>query len=526
MSGQHEVDCGGCGRRHLTNGEQARKERVLRCDCGQFVRLDRALVERCSEPTPPPPIEFVSAREGSNEEEEDDATHMLNTLAAGAALGGRGRSRPPQPSLVDAERGSEPAPRPSTQRSLPPAPARQPSIAPSDKPLWYVDLGGTDLVEMTIEQLILARRTGKLGEGALVWREGMPSWRPVGTLIPAASAHPGPLPTASTTPAPSRPPVTAAMRTPVPSRPPAPKRPPLPIPAPEEPTPQSLASYERPLATLEFALEKPAPGPLRAATRSPLPGGDASAGHASRLPRASLSSPYSTPFPRLAQMPLVASLATPMPSPLPRRSPPPPVLPPPAPVASPSPIPAAPAAPAARGSDRPSQQATLASLQASESLGERPRWVSACIALLVCITASAAGASLVRSLKPHPKPQALPTSAQPTPVVNTPAASPAGEPPRSAVSSAPLVVELESLSVEHKPTLPRAARATPKPAPGESSDTVDQSTTKADDSATESAAPETPKNSDSPAANRASPYGSGSLIDQIKRAAAADEAGQ
>src|SRR6187551_487108 len=98
MSGLHEVDCNGCGRRHVTNGELARKERVLRCDCGYFVRLDRALAERRSEPTPPP-IEIT--RDSADHDEEDDATHMLSSLAAVAAMGGRGRSRSPQPSVVD-----------------------------------------------------------------------------------------------------------------------------------------------------------------------------------------------------------------------------------------------------------------------------------------------------------------------------------------------------------------------------------------------------------------------------------------
>jgi len=498
MSGLDEVDCSGCGRRHMTNGEQARKLRVLRCDCGQFVRLDRALAERRSEAAPPL-IEFERA---SDEEEEDDRTHMLSSLAAVAALNGRGRSPSPQPSLVDDERVSRPLQRPGGQRSLPPAPPRQPSIAPSDKPLWYVDLGGTELVEMTIEQLILARRTGKLGEGALVWREGMPSWRPVGTLIPAASAssHPSPLPSASSTPAPSRAPAAAAIRTPLPTRPPPPKRTPPPPATPEDPTPQSLASYERPLATLEFALEKPEAAPLLVAPRAPSP------------------AVLRTPFPRSPQSPLATSLATPLPSP--RHSPPPPA-PPPVRVAPPSPIPPA---PVAHTSDRPLQQ-ELASLQAAGTASERPRWLSACIALVVCVTASAAGASLVRSLK-QPKPQAPPAIATPAPVMTTSSEKQVSEPPHSAASSAPLVVDLESLSVEHKRPAARGVRIAPKPAAAESSDASEQTPTKASDSATESSAAETPTSSDVPPAARANPYGSGSLIDQIKKATADDEAGQ
>ncbi len=535
MSGLQEVDCSGCGRRHVTSGEQARKLRVLRCDCGHFVRLDRALAERRSEPAAPPPIESPIARP-EDAEEADDATQMLITLSA-AAIIGRGRSRASQASLVDDERVARAAPREGTLRPLAPAPAparpRQPSIAPGDKPLWYVDLGGTELVEMTIEQLILARRSGKLGEGALVWREGMPSWRSVGTLIPAASAsshpspsassHPSALTTPSTAPLPNRPSTPAAARTPVPGRPPAPKRPPSPTP--EDATPQSLASYERPLATLEFALERPAAQPLLGATRSPLPSLDSAARQLSRpptpLPRASLTSAFSTPFPRPAHLPRLTSLATPVPTASPRHSPPPP--PPMLVVAAPSPIPPA---PPTHSSDRPVIQPTRASLEGVESVRERPRWVSVGIALVVCVTASAAGASLVRSLKQHQKPQALATSPVSTPLVLATAANQPSELAHSVPSSAPVVVALESLSVEHKHAPARAVRAMPKLAPAAPTESSDDTTAPAAEPAAESPSPETPNSSELPPAARSNPYGSGSLIDQIKKATADEEAGQ
>jgi len=545
MSGLDEVDCSGCGRRHVTNGEQARKLRVLRCECGHFVRLDRALAERRSERAAAAPIEIASAR-ADEHEEEDDATHMLSSLSAVAAMSGRGRNRSAQPSLVDDDRVSRPVPRADALRSLPsasgPAPARQrqSSIAPSDKPLWYVDLGGTELVEMTIEQLILARRSGKLGEGALVWREGMPSWRPVGTLIPAASAssHPSPLSTPSPAPAPSRPsvPVPAVIRTPLPggatrtplpqltrtpfpggNTPAAKRTPPPPSPA-DEPTPKSLGSYERPLATLEFAFERPERTPFIAATRASLPSIDSSAAPGppprTPVPRGSLSSPFGAPFPRPAALPSLGSPATPFPSP--RLSPPPP---PPATV-SPSPIPAA---PAAQPSELP-DQAAQASLHTPHAWSERPRWLSACIALVVCATASAAGASLVRSLKQHRRPPALAASVSPAPLVSAAVPSQPSTPP--AVASAPLVVDIESLSVEHKRTVPRAVRATPKLTPAEPAASSDETPTQAAESAPESALQSAPKDGDLPAAARSNPYGSGSLIDQIKRATADEEAGQ
>ncbi|HET7543616.1 MAG TPA: DUF4339 domain-containing protein [Polyangiaceae bacterium] len=536
MSGLHEVDCSGCGRRHVTNGEQARKQRVLRCDCGHFVRLDRALSERRSENTPPP-VEIASARTV----EEEDPTRLHLASSAVAALNGTGRSRSAQPSLVDDERLARAASRDSALNSRPssPAPARQrqASLAPTDKPLWYVDLGGTELVQMTIEQLILARRGGKLGEGALVWREGMASWRPVGTLIPAASASTHPAPSAA--PAPTQPPAAVATRTPFPIRTPLPRARASANPAPEAPAPQSLASYERPMATLEFAFEKHERTPLLGPTRASLPSID-SAGALSRpktpLPRASLSGALSTPFPRAAQLPRVGSFGFPGPPSSPRISPPPPPPPVPSasvapaalPSASPSPIPEA---PAPTSSHAPSPH-LLASLHLPESLSERPRWVSACIALVVCVTASAAGASLVHSLKQRPKSQVSAAATTLAPTANAPsvqavsnlaAAKPASPSSAAAPSSAPLVVTLESLSVERKRAPTHVVRAVAKPEAARHSENSEE-TPAANESAPEPVAPETATSSDAPAAARPNPYGSGSLIDQIKKATEEEEA--
>jgi hypothetical protein len=146
--------------------------------------------------------------------------------------------------------------------------------------------------------------------------------------------------------------------------------------------------------------------------------------------------------------------------------------------------------------------------------------------LIVCVTASAAGASLVRSLKQRRRPQALPTSVLPAPIVSGPVASQPSAPPPSAVSSVrvPLVVNLESLSVEPKRRFPHAVRATPKHASEEPS--ASSIETPVSESAPESPAQEAPKESELPAAARSNPYGSGSLIDQIKKATADEEAAQ
>jgi GYF domain 2 len=517
MSGVYEVGCDGCGQRHVTSAEQARKQRVVRCACGQFVRLDRALVELRSEPAPAHPVALPNADEG------EEATHMLSSLAAVAALGGASRGSHGRASLAsihEDERGSRPVPR-GTLRSLSPAPAKYPSTPPAtDKPLWYVDLGGSETVEMTIEQLIIARRSGKLGEGALVWREGMPRWRPVGTLIPATSvAAPGPTPVAS---APSRPPLPAPSRPPasLPSRPappPAPMRPPAPS-RPADAVPESLASYERPFATLEFALEKPDDAPPAAATRSPLP--SAARGPSRPAPRSV------TPPPRPATwLPVPASSAPNTASTLRASVPPPPpppvfaALPPPSPLPPRSPLSTAAATPIPTPlpsftSDRPVEMPIGST--AWDWLGGRPRWVSACIALVVCIIASGSGAFLVRSLKMHRQPLALtPTTAsganQPLPGTSAPNHVAPLAP--SAAASVPLVVDVQSLSVEH--SVPRRAVrpvAAPVAKPADTTEATEPSVENTDpiDDDPKPAPQNKAKNTDLPSAAHANPYTTGS----------------
>jgi hypothetical protein len=167
--------------------------------------------------------------------------------------------------------------------------------------------------------------------------------------------------------------------------------------------------------------------------------------------------------------------------------------------------------------------------QAADTLSERPRWLSACIALVVCVTASAAGASLVRSLKQRPKVQAAAASATAVPLVNVAAQKPAVEQPAAVPSSAPKVVDVESLTVERKRSVPRSVRVAPRPVPtlaGESSDesapAVNESTPIAA-APSDSAASEPSTSSDLPPAARSNPYGSGSLIDQIKKATAEED---
>lgn len=143
-------------------------------------------------------------------------------------------------------------------------------------------------------------------------------------------------------------------------------------------------------------------------------------------------------------------------------------------------------------------------------LGDRPRWVSACIALAVCITASGSGAFLVRTLKMHRQPLALTTSSasdqnQPLPG----AALPNSVAPPAAAASAPLVVDLQSLSVE--PSAPRRpvrpiSPPVPKPtATAEASEPSVENTDPIDDEV--SPPPQNkPKTGDLPGAAKTNPY--------------------
>ena len=412
---------------------RARSQRVLRCECGQFVRLDRALAEVHSDPTPAP----APARALGDADDDDDETHMFSSLEAIAALGSASSPRASRASLYDADDAaaarlkSAPAnlPLPATPPARPSSPVPRslspsPTAAPTtDKPLWYVNLGGTETVEMTIEQLIIARRSGKLGEGAMVWRAGMPRWRSIGSLIPAAGSG-APRPAA------------AAVQ---------PRRTPL--------TAQPLGSYERPVPTLEFALEKPelsAPreqparslssASLRPASQSPGP----------RVPTPIPRAPGSNPPPPVRLGPARAPSPAPIPAPLPAPR-----------IPTPTPIPARSSAPPARA-----VASVMPLLQRSSPLppirslvpvafqypwrGQQPRWLSLGIAVLICIAASGSGAFLVRALKMRRQPLSLsPTPVSPAATATVGPSLPLGPLPATPAEPTAVVVDIDSLSVEH-----------------------------------------------------------------------------
>jgi uncharacterized protein DUF4339 len=484
---------------------RARSQRVLRCECGQFVRLDRTLAETRSDPAPAPAPDSELA-----DAFDDEETHMFSSLEDLAAFRSPSANATARTSVYEEDDAatrvasspvhlpSRPAraSSPSSPPARPSSPVQRPSAAPSDKPLWYVDLGGTETVEMTIEQLIIARRSGKLGEGALVWRAGMPRWRPIGSLIPAAGS--------------------GAPRQTVP--PPAPER------AKETPAP-GLGSYERPLATLEFALEKP--------------GASSTRERPARTPSAVKPGPPSQPPPRA-------------PTPIPRApahrahshaGPLPPLAPPPASVAHPAPAPApvADPAPAVVASARPMTSVSLL-MQRSSPLppprsasaspyaypwrGQRPRWLSVGIAVLICIAASAAGAVFVRALKIRRQPLSL----SPTPVSAAPAVAapkqPTNTPPPTPpeANSSTSVVDIDSLSVEHRAprVAPRALVPAPPAVPPSTPD-IDKNAdnSQADDTAPPPAAaqpaPRKAKSQELPSAAHSNPYTTGSSSDNAEK---------
>src|SRR5438445_9071501 len=96
MSGLHEVACGACGRRHVMSAARARAQRVLRCNCGQFVRLDRTLAETRSDPAPAP---TPSTQLADADDDDDNETQMFSSLEAIAALGSSSGSRASAASL-------------------------------------------------------------------------------------------------------------------------------------------------------------------------------------------------------------------------------------------------------------------------------------------------------------------------------------------------------------------------------------------------------------------------------------------
>jgi len=416
-------------------------------------------------------------------------------------------------SAVHLSRSSVPPPRASSPVRRPSSPVQGSAPPNGDKPLWYVDLGGAETVQMTIEQLIIARRTGKLGEGALVWRAGMPEWRSVGSLIPAAG--------------------TSTLRTMPPAAPMRAKQPTL---APlAEPAKQPLGSYERPLATLEFALEtaEPAAQPKRSAPSSAPPQRSVSQAAPLRIP---------TPVPRAPMLtrPSVSQVGPlPAPAPLPstpRRpaaTPLPPLpVPPrasePAPVSEPAPAP--PRAmvmpllqrlsPTTPTPSPPTATPSSPFNFYAQWRGQRPPWVSVAIAVVLCIAASGSGAFLVRALKLHRQPLSLTPTTVASPVIATTAA------PARTVEAAPetpapstQIVDIDSLSVERR--APRAlARPSVPATPALPTSTANAERPPAnveEESSPPAAPPPAPakkaKTSDLPAAAHSNPYTTGSVED-------------
>ncbi len=442
---------------------------------------------------------------------------MVDSLSAIAALGNKA-PRVPQVSLSGTERKSQPPPR-APMPSLSSIPSKYNSEPPGgDKPLWYVDLGGIETVEMTIEQLIIARRSGKLGEGALVWREGMPRWRPVGTLIPATSIASRPTPPP---PPPSPAPPSPSQSSPAPPLPPPPPTPILStISQDSEPPPASLGTYERPLATLEFALESPVSVASRPSPRPPPPAPPAPLAAPAREQRSSQPMRAATPVPTRSPTPVPTRLPTPVPSG--------PATPVPQPATWTSTSVVAPLPSPVSSSVAAMSPVTLPPSGPSPFDTARPRWLTATLALLLCVAASGSGAFLVRALRLHRQPLPLAPSTASSALLGSSGQLPTE--PKAAVAPepdpAPQVVDITSLSVEH--SAPRAVAhpvaITPAKVPTAAQatdDTNDSDETEPEPAAAPVASAQKPKSSDLPAAARVNPYPSGAPDDGTAKKAPA-----
>jgi cytoskeletal protein RodZ len=185
----------------------------------------------------------------------------------------------------------------------------------------------------------------------------------------------------------------------------------------------------------------------------------------------------------------------------------------------------------------PVQSLVPASLKQAWS-GQRPRWLSVAIAVLLCIAASGSGAFVVRALKIRRQPLSLqPTQLSPNPTV-TPTATPPvvvqTAPPAPTQSTE--VVDVGSLSIERRApravvrVAPPAAAVTPSPAAKFLEADKNAENTGSDEATdpTATPAPSAKKSTadDLPAAAHSNPYPTGGADDAPakKPAAPSDDA--
>jgi hypothetical protein len=165
---------------------------------------------------------------------------------------------------------------------------------------------------------------------------------------------------------------------------------------------------------------------------------------------------------------------------------------------------------------------TLPPAGPSPFAAERPRWVTATLALLLCVAASGSGAFLVRTLKTHHQPLQLAPSTASAALVVSSVTRPADE-LKAAVTPepAPRVVDIASLSIEHSAprAAPRPVAITPAKVPTQTNDdTNDSDETEPPVAAPAAGAPK-PKTSDLPAAAHTNPYANAALDDSATKRA-------
>jgi hypothetical protein len=430
----------------------------MSCSCGELVRLDAELSGTNVLDDPIPHIDDLD----DYGEDDDEATRLISTVPRKLTLSSLGAK----------------APAPTAQRGV----------------RWFVNLNGSHTVEMTTEDVLLARADGRVGPDVLVWRPGMVGWHPVRNVLksPGQSAEggdrtraeggrtaPRSAPDASDLgPLPGAPrlPSSKSMGPPVPI-PPRPVRTLEPPPAPAvsgrtrsaHTSDPSLGVYERGIPTVDFEARArhssaPPPPPVRdALARSiapvRLPPGDA---RSPTLPPARpLRAQASTQSASRAQVPggQIASppvVSTAMPIP-PREE----VRIVSAPASSTPSLPKPVAVPVASRGSAPSIPEDTA---ISRSRATRRRWLTLAGASGAAIVLVASGAGLTRALKGSKR--RAETASIVVPSVTTPSRRAPSQPPVQAPSenaeiaadSPSDAVNVENLPVaEQGPTLPRRA---------------------------------------------------------------------
>jgi predicted Zn finger-like uncharacterized protein len=264
-----------------------------------------------------------AARATWSAEAEDESTSIMNAPvrdAVAAVTAGRTNPAAPAPRPVPAPApravGAAPAPRPAAAPAARPAAAapaprpaapqphrtRSSSSLPAvraydpaiDDVEWYVGIAGSPVGPIRASAIRERAAGGEVDGESLVWREGLPEWKPLKTFPELLAAIVPAAPAPAPTPEP-------ALITPQPPKPAAPAPAPAPAPvaaapapvAPAPPAPIAAAPAPAPAAAAPVApAPAPAPAPVAAA---PAPAPAPAAPAPSAAPIGILGDPFAAP---------------------------------------------------------------------------------------------------------------------------------------------------------------------------------------------------------------------------------------